>query len=61
MKNSIDIYRDSSGITFGYTLKDENGDILSGDGYETVDSLINDLKNLKESLEKGLKNVEELS
>lgn len=51
MKYTLNMSKDSSGETYGYSIKDEADNIvLNGDGYKSEDIIITELSELNEAL-----------
>ena len=59
MNAKIDVYLDSSGKTFGYTIidVDRGVTILTGDGYPNEQALLDDLIELRDALNSGLNDL----
>lgn len=57
----IKIYKDSSEDTWGYNILNEEEDsVLMGDGYESPDSIVKDLTELRDHLSDAINNIPEL-
>lgn len=55
----LQVYKDTSGTTFGYDLvEEETGDIyMTSDGYATKEELLEDLETTKNALEDSLQKI----
>ena len=50
-KPVLKIFKDTSGVTYGYELLDSNGDVfLMSDGYTTKENIISEMEQFEELL-----------